>query len=121
MSVIDLIGRDVFQHQVRGIAEEMSMSLRRAAFSSIIWDMYDYSCGLFTPNGDMLSQTETIPAVNPHVLPNSGQRNIAEADHRYAWARGHPKCLKIFTGVVRPEVRFEDATKRITRLGEVKQ
>jgi N-methylhydantoinase B len=62
MTTIDPIGRDVFQHQVRGIAEEMSMSLRRAAFSSIIWDMYDYACGLFTPDGDMLSQAETIPA-----------------------------------------------------------
>jgi len=62
MSTIDPVDRDVFQHQVRGIAEEMSMSLRRAAFSSIIWDMYDYACGLFTPEGDMLSQAETIPA-----------------------------------------------------------
>jgi len=62
MSDIDPISRDVFQHQVAGIAEEMSMALRRAAFSSIIWDMYDYACGLFTPDGDMLSQAETIPA-----------------------------------------------------------
>jgi N-methylhydantoinase B len=62
MTEIDPISRDVFQHQVHGIAEEMSMALRRAAFSSIIWDMYDYACGLFTPEGDMLSQAETIPA-----------------------------------------------------------
>ncbi len=62
MTDIDPISRDVFQHQVHGIAEEMSMALRRAAFSSIIWDMYDYACGLFTPDGDMLSQAETIPA-----------------------------------------------------------
>jgi N-methylhydantoinase B len=58
----DPIGRDVFQHQAHSIAEEMSMALRRAAFSSIIWDMYDYSCGLFTPAGDMIDQAETIPA-----------------------------------------------------------
>ena len=62
MSDIDPISRDVFQHQVHGIAEEMSMALRCAAFSSIIWDMYDYSCGLFSPEGEMLSQAETIPA-----------------------------------------------------------
>ena len=62
MTEVDAITRDVFQHQLAGIAEEMSMALRRAAFSSIIWDMYDYSCGLFTPDGDMLSQAETIPA-----------------------------------------------------------
>jgi N-methylhydantoinase B len=62
MAEIDPITRDVFQHQLAGIAEEMSMALRRAAFSSIIWDMYDYACGLFTPEGEMLSQAETIPA-----------------------------------------------------------
>ncbi|QEX20575.1 N-methylhydantoinase B [Hypericibacter adhaerens] len=59
---IDPISRDVFQQQLVGIAEEMSMALRRAAFSSIIWDMYDYACGLFTPEGEMMAQAETIPA-----------------------------------------------------------
>src|SRR5262245_62791148 len=61
-SNIDPITRDVFQQQLVGIAEEMSMALRRAAFSSIIWDMYDYACGLFTPDGQMMAQAETIPA-----------------------------------------------------------
>ena len=59
---IDPINRDVFQSQVHGIAGEMSVALRRASFSSIIWDMYDYSCGLFTPVGDMIAQADTIPA-----------------------------------------------------------
>ena len=59
---IDPVTRDVFQQQLVGIAEEMSMALRRAAFSSIIWDMYDYACGLFTPDGAMMAQAETIPA-----------------------------------------------------------
>lgn len=59
---VDSISRDVFQHQTHSVAEEMSMALRRAAFSSIIWDMYDYSCGLFSPSGDMIAQAETIPA-----------------------------------------------------------
>jgi N-methylhydantoinase B len=56
------IDRDVFQHQLVGIAEEMSAALRRAAFSPIIWDMYDYSCALFSGNGEMIAQAETIPA-----------------------------------------------------------
>ena len=61
-SNIDPVSRDVFQQQLVGIAEEMSMSLRRAAFSSIIWDMYDYACGLFSPAGEMIAQAKTIPA-----------------------------------------------------------
>ncbi|HVY16733.1 MAG TPA: hydantoinase B/oxoprolinase family protein [Rhodopila sp.] len=56
------IDRDVFQAQLVGIAEEMSRALRRSAYSPIIWDMYDYSCAIFTPAGEMLAQSETIPA-----------------------------------------------------------
>ena len=84
MTGIDPISRDVFQHQVHGIAEEMSMSLRRAAFSSIIWDMYDYACGLFTPEGDMLSQAETIPA----------QLGIMSTAIRYMFAKIPPREWK---------------------------
>ena len=62
MTGIDAISRDVFQSQVHGVANEMSVALRRASFSSIIWDMYDFSCGLFTPDGDMIAQGDTIPA-----------------------------------------------------------
>ena len=62
MTPVDPVSRDVFQSQVHGIADEMSVALRRAAFSSIIWDMWDYSCGLFLPSGDMLAQADTIPA-----------------------------------------------------------
>ena len=52
-SNIDPISRDVFQSQVHGVADEMSVALKQASFSSIIWDMYDYSCGLFLPDGDI--------------------------------------------------------------------
>lgn len=58
----DTISRDIFQYQATGIAEEMSRALRRTAYSSIIWNMYDYSCAIFNPNGEMLSQSYTIPA-----------------------------------------------------------
>lgn len=56
------IDRDIFQAQLLGIAEEMSSALRRSAYSPIIWDMYDYSCAIFTADGEMLAQSETIPA-----------------------------------------------------------
>ena len=58
----DPVSRDIFQHQACGIAEEMSVALRRASFSSIIWDMHDYACGLFTPDAEMIAQADTIPA-----------------------------------------------------------
>ena len=56
------VERDIFQRRVVGVAEEMSAALRRSAFSSIIWEMYDYSCALFTPDGRMVAQAETIAA-----------------------------------------------------------
>lgn len=59
---VDAIDRDTFQHEIVSAAEEMSMALRRSAYSSIIWDMYDYACGILLPGGDLLAQAETIPA-----------------------------------------------------------
>ncbi len=58
----DTVSRDIFQHQVCGIADEMSAALRQASFSSIIWDMHDYATGLFTVNAEMMAQADTIPA-----------------------------------------------------------
>lgn len=61
-SPVDTIERDIFQHQLAGTAEEMSRALRRSAFSSVVWDMYDYACAIFSPGGEMLAQSQTIPA-----------------------------------------------------------
>ena len=58
----DPISRDIFQHQVCGIADEMSTAVRQASFSSIIWDMHDYACGLFNADAEMIAQADTIPA-----------------------------------------------------------
>ena len=62
MSARETVARDIFARRVAGVAEEMSAALRRSAFSSIIWEMYDYSCALFTPDGRMIAQAETIAA-----------------------------------------------------------
>lgn len=42
---------------------EMSESLRRSSYSPIIREMLDFSCGVFTPEGEMAAQSETIPAL----------------------------------------------------------
>lgn len=55
------VDRDIFQHQAVGIAEEMSRALRRTAYSSIIWDSYDYACAVFRDSGEMLAQAKSIP------------------------------------------------------------
>lgn len=58
----DPVSRDVFRHQLSGIADEMSTALRRSSYSSIIWNMYDYTCALLTPKGEIIAQAETIAA-----------------------------------------------------------
>ena len=42
---------------------EMSESLRRSSYSPIIREMLDFSCAIFTPDGEMAAQWETIPAL----------------------------------------------------------
>ena len=59
---IDSISRDVFQHEVVSVAEEMSAALCKSAYSPIIWDMIDYACGVLDPSGNTISQAATIPA-----------------------------------------------------------
>ncbi len=56
------IERDIFQHQLTGIAEEMSQALRRSSHSPIIWDMFDYACAIFSVGGELVAQAETITA-----------------------------------------------------------
>jgi N-methylhydantoinase B len=40
----------------------MSRALRRSAYSAIIYDMLDYSCAIFGPGGELISQAENLPA-----------------------------------------------------------
>jgi len=61
--VSDILDREVFQYQLSAITDEMSNSIRRAAFSPIIWDMLDYSCALISPQGELMSQADTIPSL----------------------------------------------------------
>ena len=62
MTAIDPIDRDIFQTRLHGVADEMSTAPRRAAYSSIIWDMWDCSRALFAPDGDTIAQADAIPA-----------------------------------------------------------
>lgn len=62
-TVADILDREVFQYRLSAITDEMSNAIRRAAFSPIIWDMLDYSCALLSPQGELVSQADTIPSL----------------------------------------------------------
>ncbi len=60
--VIDAITFEVVYSSLLAAADEMSGVLGRSAYSPIIREMIDYSCGLFDPVGNLIAQAENIPA-----------------------------------------------------------
>lgn len=57
----DPIKLEVFKHQFTAIAEEMGVVLQKASYSPNIKERRDYSCALFSPQGDMIAQAAHIP------------------------------------------------------------
>src|ERR1700750_2658286 len=47
--------------RLTGVADEMGVVLRRAAYSPNIKERADCSCAVFTPDGTLLAQAEHIP------------------------------------------------------------
>jgi N-methylhydantoinase B len=58
LSAVEL---EVFRHALEGIAEEMGVALRRAAYSPNIKERADCSAAVFGPDGYMVAQAEHIP------------------------------------------------------------
>jgi N-methylhydantoinase B len=61
---------EVFRHALAGVAEEMGVALRRAAYSPNIKERADCSAAVFDPNGQMVAQAEHIP-VHLGAMPAS--------------------------------------------------
>ncbi|WP_066062251.1 hydantoinase B/oxoprolinase family protein [Neobacillus soli] len=59
---IDAITLEVVYSSLLAAAKEMSSVLGRSAYSPIIREMIDYSCGLFDSKGNLIAQAENIPA-----------------------------------------------------------
>ncbi|MEH6957282.1 hydantoinase B/oxoprolinase family protein, partial [Neobacillus drentensis] len=59
---MDAITFEVIYSSLLAAAEEMSSVLGRSAYSPIIREMIDYSCGLFDAEGNLIAQAENIPA-----------------------------------------------------------
>ncbi len=61
MSEPSAVGLEVFRHAIAGVAEEMGVALRRAAYSPNIKERADCSAAVFDPDGEMVAQAEHIP------------------------------------------------------------
>lgn len=59
---LDVITFEVLNSALQSVAEEMGVILKRSSYSPIIRDMDDFSCALFTAEGDLVAQADYIPA-----------------------------------------------------------
>src|SRR5436190_18219614 len=61
---------ELFRNLFEAAAEEMGITLQRVAFSANIKERRDFSCALFSPDGQLLAQAAHIP-VHLGAMPAS--------------------------------------------------
>jgi N-methylhydantoinase B len=70
MTKLSAVELEVFRHALAGVADEMGVALRRAAYSPNIKERADCSAAVFDPAGEMVAQAEHIP-VHLGAMPAS--------------------------------------------------
>ena len=85
--MVDPITVAVITSAMRAAAWETSEALRRSSHSPIIREMYDFSCAIFTAEGETVAQDELIPAFMgtmastiPFVLEAAQGRDLDQGD-----------------------------------------
>lgn len=76
---VDAISLEVFRHLFASVAEEMGVTLQRAAFSPNIRERLDYSCAVFDHEAQMVAQAAHIP-VHLGSMPASVRHAISAFD-----------------------------------------
>ena len=66
---LDPITAEVIRHALETIVEEMRVSLRRTAYSVVVKDLLDFSCGLFDTRGRLLACSIDIPSLLASMAP----------------------------------------------------
>jgi N-methylhydantoinase B len=62
MRPLDTVTFEVVAAALQSAAEEMGNVVKRSSYSPIIRDMDDFSCALFTADGELVAQADYIPA-----------------------------------------------------------
>lgn len=70
MAELSAVELEVVRHALAGVADEMGIALRRAAYSPNIKERADCSAAVFAPDGQMVAQAEHIP-VHLGAMPES--------------------------------------------------
>ncbi|MEZ4593261.1 MAG: hydantoinase B/oxoprolinase family protein [Chloroflexota bacterium] len=77
MSKPTAVSLSIFRYLFASVAEEMGVTLGRAAYSPNIKERLDFSCALFLGDGRMLAQAAHIP-VHLGAMPASVQAAISQ-------------------------------------------
>jgi len=64
MVTVDAITLEVIRAGLMAVVHEMSITMDRTSYSTIIREVHDYSCVLFDSHGRLIAQAEGIPIFN---------------------------------------------------------
>ena len=85
--LLDAIGLEVFRHRLSATASEMSVALRRAAYSTNIKTRLDYSCAVFDADTRTVAQSfaqpihlGTLAHFVPEILDTYGRHRLHPGD-----------------------------------------
>jgi N-methylhydantoinase B len=67
----DMVTLQVVMNALHSITDEMNMALVRTAYSTNIKDRRDCSCAIYTPRGEVISQTELGSPVHLGIMPSA--------------------------------------------------
>lgn len=59
----DPIQLSIFRHRFMGVAEQMGRALQKTSVSANIKERLDFSCAIFTPEGDLVANAPHVPAM----------------------------------------------------------
>lgn len=60
---LDPIQLSVFRHRFMSVAEQMGRALQKTSVSANIKERLDFSCAIFTPEGDLVANAPHVPAM----------------------------------------------------------
>src|SRR5581483_6858514 len=58
---VDAVTVEVVRHGLIGVADEMKLNLMRTAYNPIIYEVLDFSVGVFDGKGRMVAQADGLP------------------------------------------------------------
>ena len=61
--ILDPIQLSVFRHRFMGVAEQMGRALQKTSVSANIKERLDFSCAIFTPEGNLVANAPHVPAM----------------------------------------------------------